>query len=40
MLKNSPFYSEKTNNTKKDSKKFKFTKSLSELPFFMKKTKN
>ena len=38
-LKNLPFYSEETNNIKKNSKKFTNAKFLSELPFFLKKAK-
>ena len=38
-LQNLPFYSEKTNNTKQNNKKFTNGKILSELPLFPKNTK-
>ena len=38
-LQNLPFYSEKTNNTKKNNKQFTNGKISSELPFFPKNTK-
>ena len=38
-LQNLPFYSEKTNNTKKNNKQFTNGKISSELPVFRKNTK-